>query len=369
MMMRWITVGMAVTALTGCNGIMHIDPKTGLQKVASPEQPIIPASATQGNAISAGSSIAAATPRPTHMVPAHATIEPQVVMNVPPLPVGPAQLKPLASTSTAPNVSSHRLTGVEAAQAARAGATETANGSDYIDAVAVYDFVPGRVYHVYTSPDFLTAISLRAGEKLLSKAAADTARWQIGDTLAGADASQTTLVVIKPSKADLHTNLILTTNQRTYFLDLESRPGDQYQNAVRWNYPQELIVTTINKTAQMNRERQETVLSGVDLENLNYSYRIETEEGNAPPWLPREVFDDGKKTYINFPEELGTMDAPPLYIRTTDGRADLVNYRVKGHFYVVDRLFDHAELRLGHDPQTVVTIENKRRVKASFWSW
>jgi type IV secretion system protein VirB9 len=303
------------------------------------------------------------------MVPAHATIEPQIVVNVPQPPTAPAQLKPLASASTAKNETSHPLAGVEAAEVARTKATETANASNYIDAVAVYDFVPGRVYHVYTSPDFLTAISLRPGEKLLSKAAADTARWQIGDTLAGSDASQTTLVVIKPSKADLHTNLIVTTNERTYFLDLESRAGDQYQNAVRWDYPQELITTTVNKTAQMNRERQETALSGVNLENLNYDYRIETQEGSEPSWLPREVFDDGKKTYINFPAELGTMEAPPLYIRTIDGQADLVNYRVKGHFYVVDRLFERAELRLGHDPQTVVAIENKRRVKASFWSW
>ena len=176
-------------------------------------------------------------------------------------------------------------------------------------------------------------------------------------------------MVIKPSKPDLHTNLILTTNERTYFLDLESRPGDQYQNAIRWNYPQELIAATINKTAQMNHERQETALSGVDLDNLNYGYRVETEEGNTPSWLPREVFDDGNKTYINFPDALGTMQAPPLYIRTNDGQADLVNYRVKGHFYIVDRLFDRAELRLGHDPQTVVVLQNKRHVKTGFWSW
>jgi P-type conjugative transfer protein TrbG len=358
MTMRWITVGVAATALAGCNGIMQIDPKTGLEEVASP----VPAASMPHPSDRP-------VPGATQMVPAHATIEPQMVVNVPPPPTAPAQLKAITSGSTSASAASRSMTGIAAAQAARAAATETAGAADYIDAVAVYDFVPGRVYHVYTSPDFLTAISLRAGEKLLSKAAADTSRWQIGDTLAGADANQTALVVIKPSKEDLHTNLILTTNERSYFLDLESRPGNQYQSAVRWNYPQELVATTINKTAQMNRERQETAISGVNLENLNYDYRVETEEGNEPSWLPREVFDDGKKTYINFPAELGTMEAPPLYIRTTDGQADLVNYRVKGHFYVVDRLFDHAELRLGHDPQTVVAIENKHRVKSSFWSW
>jgi type IV secretory pathway VirB9-like protein len=34
-----------------------------------------------------------------------------------------------------------------------------------------------------------------------------------------------------------------------------------------------------------------------------------------------------------------------------------VNYRVVGDYYVVDRLFDKAELRLGEAPQTVVGIQ------------
>ena len=34
----------------------------------------------------------------------------------------------------------------------------------------------------------------------------------------------------------------------------------------------------------------------------------------------------------------------------------LVNYRVQGNYYVVDRLFAAAELRLGSDPQRIVRI-------------
>ena len=34
----------------------------------------------------------------------------------------------------------------------------------------------------------------------------------------------------------------------------------------------------------------------------------------------------------------------------------LVNYRMAGRYYIVDRLFDVAELRLGEKPQTIVRI-------------
>ncbi|NNE56597.1 MAG: TrbG/VirB9 family P-type conjugative transfer protein, partial [Hellea sp.] len=41
---------------------------------------------------------------------------------------------------------------------------------------------------------------------------------------------------------------------------------------------------------------------------------------------------------------------------TDSGDSALVNYRVKGRYYVVDRLFDKAELRLGEKKQQVVKI-------------
>jgi type IV secretion system protein VirB9 len=59
-------------------------------------------------------------------------------------------------------------------------------------------------------------------------------------------------------------------------------------------------------------------------------------------------------------------EAPPLFVLGPTGDAQLVNYRVSGRFYVVDRLFAAAELRLGEKKQSIVRItradsERKRR--------
>jgi type IV secretion system protein VirB9 len=306
-------------------------------------------------------------PTPTKLVAANPTVEAPMLVNLPPPTVAPRQLKPLlpdgltelAYLPAAPSLPRRDIAGVHAAELARARATNVAMPDNYINAVAMYDFVPGQVYHVYTSPDFVTTIALRPGEKLISKIAGDTTRWTIGDTTTGDDSAPSTLVVLKPVRAGLHTNIVLATNQRVYFLDVESRPGNQYQNAISWNYPQEELTSMLAKVGHINQQARETELTGVNIEDLNYAYDISTESGSTPDWMPKEVFDDGKKTYINFPESIGTTEAPPLFIRNGDGEADLVNYRVKGHFYIVDRLFDHAELRVGKDPQTIVVITRK----------
>jgi type IV secretion system protein VirB9 len=92
--------------------------------------------------------------------------------------------------------------------------------------------------------------------------------------------------------------------------------------------------------------------SGINVEQLKFRYRL---EGDAP-WKPRQVFDDGAKVYIQFPSGLAQSEAPPLFVIGPDGKPALVNYRVRGTTYIVDRLFAAAELRLGTAPQRIVRI-------------
>jgi len=86
---------------------------------------------------------------------------------------------------------------------------------------------------------------------------------------------------------------------------------------------------------------------------LHFDYQI---SGDRPAWRPLRAFDDGRQTYVEFPASLAVGEAPPLFLVDRRGEAQLVNYRVQGRFYVVDRIFDTAELRLGLRHQDVVRI-------------
>jgi type IV secretion system protein VirB9 len=95
------------------------------------------------------------------------------------------------------------------------------------------------------------------------------------------------------------------------------------------------------------------VAPGIAVEALNFNYRI---EGDRPPWRPLRAFDDGRQVFIEFPPTVADGEAPPLFVTGEGGRTELVNYRVRGRYYVVDRLFAAAELRLGEKRQQVVRI-------------
>jgi len=239
-------------------------------------------------------------------------------------------------------------------QAGNDAARSIPSAGAYLNAALYYDFEPGRLYVVHTSPRFLTAITLRPGEKLISKAAGDTVRWVLGETVQGAGAGQQVIVFVKPIRGGLRTNIILTTDQRTYLLEVVSHEGETYTSVISWNYPQEEM-----RDAQAARAAadQAVVASSIAIDRLNFAYRIQPIGARrGPRWQPLRVFDDGLKTYIQFPADLAATEAPPLFLIGPNKQAELVNYRFANGYYVVDRMIDVAELRLGEGRQVVVRI-------------
>ena len=221
----------------------------------------------------------------------------------------------------------------------------------YINAIQVYPYTKGALYQLYAAPAQVTDIALEPGEKLVSVSAGDTVRWVVGDTTSGEGKDAIVHILVKPIGADLQTNLVITTDRRTYHLEMRSSPST-YMASVSWTYPASELLALKKQRAEADVTAGAVVDAGINIEQLKFRYRI---EGDAP-WRPVRVFDDGAKVYIQFPSGLAQSEAPPLFVVGPDAKPALVNYRVRGTTYIVDRLFAAAELRLGTAPQRVVRI-------------
>jgi type IV secretion system protein VirB9 len=221
----------------------------------------------------------------------------------------------------------------------------------YINAIQVYPYTKGALYQLYAAPAQVTDIALEPGEKLVSVSAGDTVRWVVGDTTSGEGKSAQVHILVKPIGADLETNLVITTERRTYHLEMRSS-ATTYMASVSWTYPASELLALRKQRAEADITAGAIADAGIDIEQLKFRYRI---EGDAP-WRPLRVFDDGAKVYIQFPSGLAQSEAPPLFVIGPDAKPALVNYRVRGTTYIVNRLFAAAELRLGTAPQRVVRI-------------
>jgi type IV secretion system protein TrbG len=293
--------------------------------------------------------------------------KPVEVVEIPvPLPL-PGQLKPISRRVSPRSPAraagrSHLVNPPARVGAANEAARVEPYAQGFINAIQQYAYADGALYQVYASPGQVTDIALQEGEQLVGAgpvAAGDTVRWIIGDTTSGTGANARVHILVKPTRADLVTNLVINTDRRTYHLELRGNPTT-YMASVSWIYPQDQLIALRGSNAAAISSTP--VATGIDVAALNFNYRI---DGDKPAWRPLRVFDDGRQVFIEFPETIAQGEMPPLFVIGAGGAGELVNYRVSGNHLIVDRLFTAAELRLGdkHSVQKVRILRAGAKVR------
>jgi len=245
---------------------------------------------------------------------------------------------------------------------ANRSASQNPHDFGYFNSIMQFDFAPGALYQVYTAPLKLTDIQLQPGEKILGKpAAGDTVRWVIGVGNGRVEGLKRQHVYIKPTQPGLHTTLFINTDKRTYHIELHSYK-QTYMAAVGWRYPHDELLELEEQIRAEHSEKNEVIATQVNIDHMNSKYKVKVIDGK-PIWKPVNVFDDGEKTFIEFPKDMLNREAPALFVLSNRDETQLVNYRIKNHYYIVDRLFQRAELRVGQKKQDIVHIINQQAVK------
>jgi len=223
--------------------------------------------------------------------------------------------------------------------------TQRASDTISVKGKMLFTWQDGGIYELQTATFHETAIELQPGEVLTGRdlpTAGDTARWTIAATRTGMPPSESIVLIVKPLEADLETNMTITTNRRLYSVILKSNERT-YMPLVAWLYPQDEAVAQQQQVVHAQAVEAESEALAVDPDRLNFNCAI---SGSKVAWAPLRVYDDGAKTYLQMSPDMGAVEAPALFVMEKNDPL-LVNYRVKHSFYIVDRLFDRAQLRVG----------------------
>jgi P-type conjugative transfer protein TrbG len=248
-------------------------------------------------------------------------------------------------------VAEHIANNTQAPSNSRASGTSTS-----------YRYQDGQIFIVYGGLERITSIDLEPGEEVTGPIqAGDTVRWMVATVTSGTGTTAQQHIIVKPTDAGAVTNMMIPTSRRVYMLDLRATEA-WYMPSVRFTYPAEDWA----RANAANRQQQHTAdmvtaVAATSPEALRFDYSM---SGHDYRWKPLQVFDDGTHTYIRMPSNLASTDAPALFV-IENGDPLLVNYRVKGTSdrdsagatYIVDRLFDRAELRVGS--RQTITIRRR----------
>ena len=271
-------------------------------------------------------------------------------------PASEATLQPVAVSAVPKDFVEHK--NIVLSQSAQAGValseslqTEKNMPVPTKDGRILYTFGVGLPTAV-CAPFRVCTIELQPGEKLTGEPKiGDDVRWIVEPGTSGTGEAATPLLLIKPRQDGLDTNMVVTTDRRTYYVRLISKTTD-YIARMAFNYPDdEKIKWDAYLQKQKQEEAEERAASRVDgiapggMDSLFFDYEIKGSD-HDPSIRPIRVLDDGVKTYIVMSALAEHRELPTLVIHGVDGN-EMVNYRVKGDTYIVDRLFDRAALLLG----------------------
>jgi len=266
---------------------------------------------------------------------------------------------------------------VSAAEVSRQWEAGVATPTPGTDGRVVYIFGQGMPVMV-CAPLRVCAIELQAGEHLESQPQiGDSRRWEITPVLSGSGLDETPLLIVKPIEAGLETDLIVSTDRRTYVFRLISDPtrfvsrlAFQYpgEDAAKWaTFQARQDAARHDAEAVVEQAREKDKRAGVvpmaenALDNLYFDYK----SNGDLAYRPQQVFDDGQHTYLIYPNDGRFRELPTLLIQV-NGKSELVNFRVDESRYIVDRLFDKAILVVGvGKKQTRVTITRATPYSAS----
>jgi type IV secretion system protein TrbG len=208
----------------------------------------------------------------------------------------------------------------------------------------------------------VTDIELEPGEVVTEVNVGDTTRWSVESAVSGSGSEQTQHLIVKPRDIGLTTSLVVTTDHRTYHLMLVS-DEKEFMHSVRFVYdhekreqpastptaapaptPQQVATDPPPRRPQKPDGKRVAFVEADDTDN---GYVV---SGQAD-WKPVTVYSKGGKTYIEMPDSVRHKEAPVLFEETRKGwfhhEKILVNYRVKGRWYVVDKVIDTGVLVSG----------------------
>jgi type IV secretion system protein TrbG len=219
-------------------------------------------------------------------------------------------------------------------------ATLAPTAQAFVRGVLQFPYRPGAIYRIDVAVTGTTHLSFPAGERILVYGGLRPTDWFV-QRVDGEGLQEASHLLITPQERQRRGRLTIVTSKGVYYLDLRSHE-EVGVTGVIWHHPEAAV--------RAPRGRAEIVHRG---------YTVTVESG-APAWVPaaEAIWDAGGKTYIQAPAIMAHLSAPVIYVRHGAAR-HLVNYRLRGTLFVIDRLAQAFELRLGNDAGAEVVVVSR----------
>jgi type IV secretion system protein VirB9 len=193
-------------------------------------------------------------------------------------------------------------------------------------------YSPNEIFKFLGHYGYQSSIEFSAEEKIQTISIGDSVAWLIDP--AG------NRLFIKPIEQDATTNMTVITDKRIYHFELHARETENIRDTrmmfvMRFMYPEE----DYQMISMATMEQVPDIEADPHLYNLRYSLQ------GSELVSPIRIFDDGRFTYMQFPNK--NAEVPAIFHVDALGNEELVNFRTRGDYIVVERVSPIFTLRRG----------------------
>lgn len=203
-------------------------------------------------------------------------------------------------------------------------------------------YSPNEVYQFIGHYGYQSAIELEANEKIQTVSIGDSVAWLVNPS--------GNRLFLKPIDQNALTNMTVITDKRSYLFELHAAETKDIRDknmvfSYRFIYPQsDVSALDFSESEGMPDFEKEP-----EKYNFNYSIR------GSSVIEPVRIFDDGEFTYFEFRDK--NAEIPAFFRVNAVGGDELINFRKRGNYIVVERVSSRLTLRRGAD---ILCVYNER---------
>lgn len=201
-----------------------------------------------------------------------------------------------------------------------------------------------EVYQFIGHYGYQSAIELEADEHIQTVSIGDSVAWMINPS--------GNRLFLKPIEQNALTNMTVITDKRTYLFELHAEETKDIRDknlvfSYRFIYPQ-------SDSSALDFSQTEA-LPDIEKEPEKYNFNYSIRGSNVIE--PIRIFDDGEFTFFEFKDK--NAEIPAFFRVDSVGNEELINFRKRGNYIVVERVASRFTLRRGAD---IVCVYNEAAV-------
>ena len=197
-------------------------------------------------------------------------------------------------------------------------------------------FSENEVYQFVGHYGFQSAIEFGQDEKILTVSIGDSVAWLVNPS--------GNRLFLKPVEQNALTNMTVITDKHSYIFELHAEETKNIRDkemvfSLRFVYPQ----NDLTETGLSGSQIEEFPEVDKHPERFNFGYTVR----GSKLIEPIRIFDDGEFTFFEFPNK--NAEVPAFFKVNSNLEEEMINFRKRGDFIVVEKVASRMTLRRGPD--------------------